>query len=442
MDKRGINIDVVFRNGLKDFEILPPTEVWDKINPVLRRKQRPIILARTAAMIAVFVSVGLLAYQWNREMSNGFDSVEIAYNTLTDIPQNTALIAQTDAISTADNLLINSNYVDEPVVNATDEGVTTYINENVPPSLTNVRESVDLSDENITLSKGPHIASLSSVENGNTVDIEGFAESYLPETDNVNGTQRWSIAALASPTYYSRFNSGQDEFSQQLMNSEQPLISYSGGVAFSYKINSRISIQSGLFFSSVGHEVGGITSFGGFSRYADTKGSRNFEVLTSSGTIYTNNGDVFLIANGPAERVSTSYTKDVFDPTKASLQYINNNLLQNFSYLELPIMLRYKFVDKTIDLNLVGGVSYNMLVNNSVYTMVDGSKYFVGKTEGLNMMMLSSSLGMAMEYNFSEKLSLNLEPTFRYYLNPFSPLSSSVTHPYSFGIFSGVSYKF
>ncbi|TAL60535.1 MAG: hypothetical protein EPN88_15805, partial [Bacteroidetes bacterium] len=133
---------------------------------------------------------------------------------------------------------------------------------------------------------------------------------------------------------------------------------------------------------------------------------------------------------------------DVFDPKKASLQPINNNLHQNFSYLELPVIMRYKFVDKVIDLNLIGGVSYNMLVSNSVFTLLDGVKYPVGKTEGLNPISLSSTVGVGMEYNFSKKLSLNLEPTIRYYLNPFNQTTESKVHPYSFGIFSGVSYKF
>jgi hypothetical protein len=247
---------------------------------------------------------------------------------------------------------------------------------------------------------------------------------------------------MASPTYYSRFNSGNDELSKQLIASEQSLISYSGGIAFSYKINKRFSIQSGLSFSSLGQEVDGISSFSGFQKYINTKGDHNFEVLTTNGTVYTNNADVFLLANGPGERIQTNYTNDVFDPEKASLQYIDNTMHQNFSYLELPIILRYKVVDKMIDLNLIGGVSYNLLVNNAVYTMNDGNKYSIGETEGLNLLTVSSSLGMGMEYNFSDKLSLNLEPTFRYYLNPLSGMTGSKIHPYSFGIFSGVSYKF
>jgi hypothetical protein len=47
-----------------------------------------------------------------------------------------------------------------------------------------------------------------------------------------------------------------------------------------------------------------------------------------------------------------------------------------------------------------------------------------------------------MEYSLSKKLTLNLEPTFRYYLNPFNDVTGLRAHPYSFGVFSGVAYKF
>jgi hypothetical protein len=187
--------------------------------------------------------------------------------------------------------------------------------------------------------------------------------------------------------------------------------------------------------------VGGINSFAGFREYDYTKGDHNFEVLTSSGRIYTENADIFLLDNS-GDRVVTRYTNDVFDPTKANLSYINNSLFQNFSYIEMPVILRYKLIDKSIDFNLIGGLSYNLLVNNSVHTVIDGSKYTIGKTAGLNPFMVSSSMGMGIEYSLSEKFSLNLEPTFRYYLNPFGEIPGLKIHPYSFGVFSGLSYKF
>jgi hypothetical protein len=164
-------------------------------------------------------------------------------------------------------------------------------------------------------------------------------------------------------------------------------------------------------------------------------------VHTSAGLIQTDNPDVFLTDN-MSERVLTMYTRDVFDPAKASLPLIDNSLFQNFGYLEMPVVLRYKILDRGIDFNLIGGMSYNLLVNNSVHAMIGGSKYDIGKTAGLNTFLVSSSLGMGMEYTISDKVSLNLEPTFRYYLNPFSSISGISANPYSFGIFSGLSYRF
>jgi opacity protein-like surface antigen len=254
-------------------------------------------------------------------------------------------------------------------------------------------------------------------------------------------TDKWSLTAMASPTYYLRPELSSSEISNQISSSEQSRVSYSGGVGFSYKISKKLSIQSGLYYSSIGNEVDNIYSFAGFRPFDLSKGDHNFEVLTSSGKIYTENPDVFLI-DMAGDRVMTKYTNDVFDPLKSKLSYINNSLFQNFSYLEMPVILRYKLIDKSIDFNLIGGLSYNLLINNTVHTVIDGSKYNVGKTAGINPFMVSSSVGMGMEYSISEKISLNLEPTFRYYINPFSNIQSVGAHPYSFGVFSGLSYKF
>jgi hypothetical protein len=440
MDDRGANIDLVFRNGLKDFEVLPPPEVWDNIHPVIKRKQRPFILLRTAALIAVVLTISFLAYRWSREVSTGLETTVMALNEEAVFPEISPSIDKPLYVAAKENKPLK-NSPKTLIENIPDNAIEPENERTTSPEVAYLQETNSLSMNNAKPLHGPLLASLNSSQK-NTFKINEPDQQYLPGNSTEKVTDRWSIAAMASPTYYSRFNSGNDEVSKQLMASEQPLISYSGGVAFSYKINKRFSIQSGLYYSSIGQQVDGINSFGGFQEYNYTKGDHNFEVLTTSGTVYTNNADVFLMANGPGERILTNYTNDVFDPEKASLQYINNTLRQNFSYLELPIILRYKVIDRMIDFNLIGGVSYNLLVSNSVYTMVDGGKYPIGKTEGLNPITLSSSLGMGMEYNFSDKLSLNLEPTFRYYLNPFNEMTGSKIHPYSFGIFSGVSYKF
>jgi hypothetical protein len=441
MANEGANIDLLFRNGLKDYEVLPPVEVWNNILPVIRKRQKPVILLRSAALIAVLLSLSFLTYRWSREISTSFRNPTLAVNQESAQGQaNTKNIENLRKVPVAGRL---TREVIKNEQNSDQQGVTELSdNGNIEPSALNQITEDDYLTGNINFRTTSILQAVPrfsfNTENINTRNQNLNKQDYVEQKVKIN---RWSITAMASPTYYLHPQPGSDDISNQINSSEQSKISYSGGVSFAYKISKKLSIQSGLYYSSIGNKVDGINSFAGFRPYDYTKGDHNFEVLTSSGRIYTENSDVFLLDNS-GDRVLTRYTNDVFDPAKANLSYINNSLFQNFSYLEMPVILRYKIIDKIIDLNLIGGLSYNLLVNNTVRTVIDGSKYNIGKTAGLNQFMVSSSMGMGIEYTLSEKFSLNLEPTFRYYLNPFGEMSGLKTHPYSFGVFSGLSYKF
>lgn len=440
MVNKGANIDLLFRNGLKDYEVLPPVEAWNYILPVIRKKQRPVIFLRSAALIAVLLSMSFLAYKWSQQISAPFRTPFLALDQESAGPQG----------NSADPVLIRRI----PVTDRQPSMIRNKQTQYQPPAAEPANEEYpaqsdpDMVTETDYLNFRNHLMTPASIQaikgtsfnSGNEEIGKGGLYDFGFE-EQKKKTDKWSLTAMASPTYYMRPELSSSEISNQISSSEQSRVSYSGGVGFSYKISKKLSIQSGLYYSSIGNEVDNIYSFAGFLPFNLSKGDHNFEVQTSSGKIYTENPDVFLI-DMSGDRVMTKYTIDVFDPLKSNLSYINNSLFQNFSYLEMPVILRYKLIDKSIDFNLIGGLSYNLLVNNSVHTVIDGSKYNVGKTAGLNPFMVSSSVGMGMEYSISEKISLNLEPTFRYYINPFNNIQAVGTHPYSFGVFSGLSYKF
>jgi hypothetical protein len=444
MNERAANIDLAFRNGLKDYEVLPPPDVWNCIDSRMVRKSRPAYLMGAAAFLAIAMTMSVLAYRWIGKTSTMLDNKIMAVNEESSSPlhaDNLKMpVSKTSEVRGSSRHSLKTEAENSPVT----EQMPFVDNDNVlvvKMAGTNLRLPLKTSSLNLI----PHQPGFTGEQKNNlavdniTLEYPDYADYEIP----VDKTSHWSIAALATPTYYGKISSGSDAVSNQIMASEQAVVSYTGGVALSYKINKRLSIQSGLFYSSVGQELDGINSFAGFQKYDNTKGGHNFEVLTSNGTVYTNNADVFLFADGSSSNMLiTNYNKDVFDPQKVSLDYINNTMRQSFSYLELPFFLRYKLIDKTVDLNLIGGLSYNMLLDNSVYTVIDGNKYMIGTTQGMSIFSISSSVGMGMEYKFSEKLSLNLEPTFRYYLNTFENVYGSSFHPYSFGIFSGISYKF
>jgi hypothetical protein len=440
MVNREANIDLLFRNGLKDYEVLPPVEAWNNILPVIRKKQRPVILLRSAALIVVLLSISFLAYRWSQQISAPYRNPLLAIDQESvrtkDNSADPASARRMPATDRQHSVIIQDQIPGQPFIDesANDDNIAQS-----DPGLITEPDNLNFSSNLMipaslqALKRTSYIADNTDTGYGSLYDF-----GYVEQKEKID---RWSITALASPTYYMRPELGSSEMSSQISSSEKSRVSYSGGVGFSYKISKKLSIQSGLYYSSIGNEVDNINSFAGFRPFDYTKGDHNFEVLTSSGRIYTENPDVFLI-DMSGDRVMTKFTNDVFDPTKADLSYINNSLFQNFSYLEMPVILRYKVIDKSVDFNLIGGLSYNLLVNNSVNAVIDGSKYNIGKTAGLNPFMISSSVGMGLEYSLSEKISLNLEPTFRYYLNPFSNIRGVGGHPYSFGMFSGLSYKF
>lgn len=422
MDDRKANIDLLFRNGLKDYEVLPPQDVWENIQPVVRKKTGMIVL-RYAAAVAVIVSLSFLTWTLSRDFNQGIPDtfailnispsqpIKLAESYPSDLPQNSPDLPQNDLMNAPEKAVFNSEIF--------------ILSGNTNPG--------------IVLS-GPEKADVSSVPQN--ISIEKFSKElpeYYPEVRLPD--KRWSISAMASPTYYSRIGTGNEEL-MKMAASENATPSYSGGVALAYKISKRFSIQTGLYYSGYGQEIGGVNSFSGFKSYSDAKGSGSFEVMTSNGPVRTSNGDAFLKSDAQTGKVLTAYTNDVFDPEKANLSFVDNSLVQNFSYIQMPVLIRYKFIDRNIDFNLLGGVSYDFLVGNSAFAKTGSGKYHIGDTQGMNFLIFSSSVGMGVEYNFSEKVSLNFEPTLRYFVNPFNDAAGTRIHPYSFGVFSGISYKF
>lgn len=439
MVERGANIDLFFRNGLKAYEVLPPSEVWENIRPAITRNQRSFPFLKVAAAALVIISLGATYFLLTRNLTNEFNSPAISLNQEA-VPEGSykAKAEPLPVVRTKETPVITEEIVEDNTSSvAPDRQVYFKLPEIGLYKSISLQSSSQTDNVNDSL-RNTRLAGLQS-SSGNEID---FKPVNTENAKSIKTGSRWSIGVLATPAYYSKFDFSRSDAAKDLIKSEKAAASYSGGVALSYVVNKRISVQSGLYYSSLGQKVTGISSFAGFHSFYDVKTGSDFIVKTSSGIITSSNIDIFMVDNYLGSRVVTRYTIDVFDPYKANLQYIDNSILQNFNYLEIPFLLRYKVMDRKIDLDLVGGLSYNLLVSNSAYSVSGGTKYYIGKTEGLSPVTFSSSLGIGMEYNLSKKISLNLEPTFRYYVTPLGGLAGSSIHQYSFGILSGFFYKF
>jgi hypothetical protein len=442
MAERGANIDLLFRNGLSDYEALPPPDVWEGIHPVMPGQKRSYLPLRIAASVVVLAASGLLTAMLVRNLPS--EAEKPVFTIAVDDPP--VVIKKENPPNTAKPLMnaaIAATGSEKPAEADKLLSETTLSYYSLPSpglytSFTPDRKKIaDTEPGKGIVRPGPLNRAYNPAWSDNSADAEIRTSEAVTEKEN-----RWSVGAMVSPAYYSQLDLSQDQSGNDLANSEESAFSYTGGLTFAYNLSSRFTVQTGVSFSSIGQRIEGVSSFSGFEKYFQTKGAGEFQVATSSGTIKTSNSDIYLFENTSGSRVMSMFTRDVFDPNKNELSYISSSLMQNFNYLEVPVVLKYKFIDRNVDLKLIGGVSYNVLVNNSAYTTSGGTKYYIGKTDGLSPVTLSSSLGMGMEYSFSGRLSLNLEPTFRYYITPLGGMAGSSIHPYSFGVLSGISYKF
>jgi hypothetical protein len=116
-------------------------------------------------------------------------------------------------------------------------------------------------------------------------------------------------------------------------------------------------------------------------------------------------------------------------------------MVQQLGYIEVPLELNYAVVDKRFGVDLIGGVSSLFLVDNAVLLESNDLVTEVGEANNINSMNFSANVGMGLNYKFSPKIQINVEPVFKYQLNTFSNVSGSF-RPYSIGVYSGFSFRF
>lgn len=441
MHDRATNIDILFRNGLKDMEALPPECVWDSIAPVLwagRVRRNWISAAASVAAIAALASAAWL--------SGSLLNIDILPSALT-LNQDSRPAALASTLFRPPARLAK----DSPVIFSAETGLRAQLayvpsDEGSGLMAPNTGFSVTQAEQEDLLSLLQEYAvQKSPMPIEETIGALFSTMWQLPgELTPVpeNKVQRWSLGAGLSPSVIFKQGASANPDLHSMVANENMLVSYSGGLSVSYNFNKRFSMSTGISYSSINQSVTGVSTYTGFAPFTASKGANDIKVATSAGKIAASNPDIFITDN-TADRVSTAFGADFFDPAKSNLPFAGTSLLQNFGYLELPLYLRYKLIDRKLGVNILGGVAYSVLVGNSVQTSTfSGEKIFVGETEGVSPLNISSSMGLGFEYNMPGNLSFTLQPMVRYFISPIGDQLGSSVHPWSAGLFTGFSYRF
>ncbi|MEX2372108.1 MAG: outer membrane beta-barrel protein [Bacteroidales bacterium] len=265
-----------------------------------------------------------------------------------------------------------------------------------------------------------------------------------PGNDENSGS--WQVGATLSPLYSYRDAASSDVTKNAAVNSsESARMTYAGGVQVSYSQSGRLTVETGLFYTRMGVNIGDYSNFRNTwypnrMEFSADGSNQIVSVSNSMGKIVSTGTDNF-VNNYSDEGSLTDY--NMLQP---DVMTIDDNIVegftQTFDYLEVPFILKYKIIDRSLVVQLNGGLSANLLVNNSVSAITGAGSMKIGEAEDIRSINYSGNAGVGFEYDLFTRLSLTFEPRFRYYLNSVNNDYLPVTRPFTFGLYTGVNYSF
>ena len=240
---------------------------------------------------------------------------------------------------------------------------------------------------------------------------------------------KWSVGAVVAPVYFGAVGEGSPIHSNFVSNNKSGNVNLSYGLAVGYKLSDKLSVRSGLNKVDYGYDTNDIS----FS--SSLVASTSTQITNIN---YTNTSRTLVVeSNNLPETTQEFAANDIVAQSPSR----NGTMIQEFGYLEVPMELNYAILDRKLNINLIGGISSLFLVDNTVILESSGTSTEMGEANNLNDVNFSTNVGLGINYEFTDKVRIHLEPVFKYQLNTFSEVEGSF-QPYTMGIYTGMSYKF
>ena len=470
------NIDRLFQESFKDFEVSAPKNSWRNIEKRLSQQRHKTIfplwqkLSGAAVVIGILILVGS---QWliNPTKIDSNNSVVDApqNNTENNLPNdsnsNIEILSTTqiednqinynastekqnqsnnNAVATSETSDINTNAQhisnnasDESNLNLTSAstGNINQINNNQTNKKylqkeNNVAFLKNLNSKNV-IQQMSQVIQASLIENNNfnnavpekksLIEVAQNINDDLPDKPKITG-KSWFIKPQISPVFYGNLGSGSAVDSNLSENSSQGEINMTYGVNVAYKLNDKIKLRTGVNRVNLNYTTNDVflVQSGGLSSLNNVNANPNFNAS--------------VLSNKQIENLSTN---GIFNRAEA----FQSELKQELGFIEIPMEIEYKIIDQKISINLIGGASTFLLNNNNLDIQNLNGTTSVGEANNLNNLSFSTNFAIGLDYDISKRFMLNLEPTFKYQFNTFQNGTTDF-QPYFLGIYSGIVFKF
>lgn len=472
------NIDELFQRQLKELEQAPPDMVWYNVEDELDRismKKKKVWIKNISVAASILLAFGMGYFVANKTSEPNTIAVredvplveEAEIRQAEEVEDKTMLVSEdnvttdelptqdvaaqpqvytvdissNESIRTQDEFIINTDTQDDESLVVADVSEDSQLMEARPQNLEYIASKSPSSIPN-SLSNDIVIAN-------NNNNVQKTNDLLFP-VETKEEENKWIVGGQMAPLYSFRNLVG-DELATQIYDSkESGLLAYAGGVNLNYQASNRISVQAGVYYSRMGQNINGITV--NYEEQEDAPQLYQAALLTDVDSDPKFYGEV-VVSNSTGniesnqEEISVRSSGSLIHYSMDGAQYRNQpsesqTLQQNFDYLEIPLLVKYKVIDRKVDFNVLSGLSTHILVGNSTYIIVDESKERLGQTSDIKNLNYSGALGMGIEYPLTSSMVISVEPLFKYYLNSVNESNQVDSHPYSFGLFTGLSFIF
>ena len=464
------NTDDIIREKLESYSATPPPHVWDNVQAQLavRRRRNRMVYMGWISAAAVVVLAFLAGWYFNENLKE--DKSKIVNSEIIHTEKNENKTAIQSEETTVENQLSaelnaeNSNQINYTETNQL-AGVYPVISKmtlsKTPESgyIFTSRESINLTimlslSAQLTQNQQFHTElaqhnAVTSAKNISEQEALLIAENIKNFNEASTSDNNWKMGMYVAPGY-SSYSSSYSETYAQNMNYKGSAgnANVGGGFSVQYKTSKRWIVESGIYYAQNGQQSENSTPVFARNENADY-------VLSDAGLSYFSNQvrveNNTMAMNSTAGVIQFSATPKGAELTGdfeakntgvANLLVANGGFSQVFEFMEIPLYVRYRVVDRKIGVELLTGFNTGIVVGNNAYIENQYGVQNIGETADISTFNISGTLGMGVNYALGKHFSVAVEPRFSYYLNSINNSPSVDFRPYRIGFYTGLTYEF
>lgn len=456
------NLDSFFKNKFENFEEIPPQHVWENLEIALSKKKKRRVIPlwwKFSGVAALFILGFGFFYKYNNSGYNNPIKINTV-NKTEDIVTKNIYRRGTDTLLKNQNVVKNNSTYQKENQNNTKNifnndgkafvGSMLHYKKYHIRNKNNVASTKNNSlEENKTEEKNALLKNIldSSTENNiaqiknsepvktdpakteilkdsaqvaqETQELEKLLKNEKEEKIAGKKVNRWQLIPQVAPIYFGSTGNNSPLDERLKDNTKHYNNSYSYGLGVHYTISKKIEVRTGVNYLTTNYDTNEVLFYQ--KSYASKIQNIN---PTPAG-----------------EMIEIESLKNVdFEHNK--LQTKNEGVInQEIAYIEMPVEVSYKLIDKKFGINVITGMSTLFLNQNNVYLKSPGLSMRIGEANNLNNVNFSANLGLGLRYKIYKNLSTHVEPILKYQLKTFSNDVGNFK-PYVFGIYSGISLSF